>query len=788
MARKLVDLQTEEEVGKTTSNHVNGRELACMNSGVEQIASRKVVNDGLPNLLGRSNYERTYNKKIRKLTREELVIPEFFKNYEDVQYSQACKISKKVLAPTSILVDFSLETLKRYTFVLSEMKTVDGCTLKYIEVDFSMVFNEVNDFLNTFPIFPSNMAPYKQRWFETQYMLILHEECLRWSRKIKNEARRVNSKSFSGLDSNSEARKLINSSLEMMKYPSIQKILGRICKRAIVEFFDAKRSSLIKICEGDFTVSAPLNLRILSYTDKTVIDESNDANMNRIIVCTDGWYIVKLFTNFTVISSVVKVMPRNIFVCGGNWLSSTMEHGHPLEIEASSQDFPRMVYGINLIRPIRGLSGFKLGFHLKPLLFRLSKLVNTLEAHTSTKELKNNVVRQSYVDKGGGVSFLVQVMVLHTFPMCYREILESEEEEGRRIFITMDQSEMDISMNNEIYEMYENSLQQQKSESEDSPKENVKRRRISIESKLLVLDYWKFMRLREQAPEQIGISDLINSSSILTLPSGVDVDEIASIRPGTVIRLSWMKVVKSNTGKGLECSFSRLIPSPKTSLSAKRRIKDSIFLDKILEIVRRPALTFEDCPEKIIGCKGGWPISLLGVILQVYPIEERRRGFEHCFEFKVLLLTPTGSKVFVRVHTTGPHESELRMCERASNKLRKPFKYSGEPSYKDFIVLIENTEFQTFERSTNLYYFNAKVPYSLFTTPYSLGERHFSDPTTRKALSKVINDLSFYTKCDIPKLFDSFSIVEDTHPLPICTNCENQLSECSCITDELTML
>ncbi|KAH8583518.1 BRCA2 family [Cryptosporidium sp. chipmunk genotype I] len=746
----------------------------------------KTKNNIYPNLLNRNNYENTLNKKNRKLTREELEIPEFFKNYDSVHYSFACLKSRKVISPTLILIDHSLETLKKYTFLLKNTKE-DDSKLKYIEIDFRMICDEIENFFIQFPILPSNMFPYRQRWLEVQYLLILHDECLKWSRKIKI-ALKAFTREFNGFNSIDKTKELLFSSLAQIKYPSVQKILRRICKRAIIEFFDAKRSSLIKICEGDFTVSAPLNLRILSYTDKVVIDEFNDSNINRIMLCTDGWYIVKIFINITLIKSMIQNMPRNIFVCGGNWLNSNMEHGHPLEIEASTQDFPLMVYGINLIRPIRVLSGFKLGFHLKPLLFKISKLLNSSEISIVSRESNDNDKKPSIIDRGGGLSFLVQVMVIHIFPICYKEMIETLQDDSRRIIITRDQNEMDISINNEIYEIYEKSLQQPKSDSEDSPVENIKRRRISLESKLLVLDYWKFMNLKKSNEQKIEVLDLINNCSILTLPSGIDIDEVASIKPGTVIRLSWMKVIKNNTIRSLGCSFSKLVPSPKTSLSAKKRVSDDVVLTRVLEFLRRPVLTFENDPENIIKCKGGWPICILGIILQVYPIEERKRGFGNCFEFKVLLLTSMGSRVFVRVHSMGSHDSDLRMCERVNNKLKRAFINSGELDYKDFIVLIENTEFHSFERSTNLYYFNAKVPYSIFTTPYSLGEKHFSSNITKKMLSKVIIDLSFHTKSNIPKLFDNYILDEDSPRLPICTNCENKLSECKCINDELIML
>ncbi|CUV08072.1 unnamed protein product [Cryptosporidium hominis] len=747
----------------------------------------KTKSNVYPNLLQRNNYENTLNKKNRKLTREELVIPKFFKSYDSIQYSLACLNSRKVIPPTLILIDHSLETLKKYTFLLKNTKETDDSKGKYIEVDFRMICDEIENFFIQFPIFPSNMSQYRQRWLEVQYMLILYEECLNWSRKIKT-AIKVFIKEFNGFNSIDKTRELLFSNLAQIKYPSIQRILRRICKRAIIEFFDAKRSSLIKICEGDFTVSAPLNLRILSYTDKVGLDEFNDSNTNRIMLCTDGWYIVKILTNITLIKSLIQNMPRNIFVCGGNWLNSNIEHGHPLEIEASTQDFPLMIYGVNLVRPIRKLSGFKLGFHLKPLLFRISKLVNSSEISVISREPNDNEKSHSSMDKGGGLSFLVQVVVIHVFPICYKEMIETLQDDNRRIFITRDQNEMDISINNEIYEMYEKSLQQPESDSQDSPVENTKRRKISLESKLLVLDYWKFMNLKERNQQKIEMFELINNCSILTLPSGMDIDEITSIKPGTVIRLSWMKVIKNNTIRSLGCSFSKLVPSPKTSLTAKKRVNDDIVLTRVIEFVRRPVLTYENDPENIINCKGGWPMRILGLILQVYQIEERKRGFEHCFEFKVLLLTSMGSKVFVRVHSMGSHNSDLRMCERVNNKLKRAFINSGELDYRDFIILIENTEFYSFERSTNLYYFNAKVPYSIFTTPYALGEKHFSSNSTRRMLSKVIMDLSFHTKCNIPKLFDDHILDENSPQLPICTNCENKLSECKCITEELIML
>ncbi|OII75267.1 BCRT domain-containing protein [Cryptosporidium ubiquitum] len=785
-AKKLVDLENEIEKTETASNKdTKEQSLKDIKYGIRSNFFEKTKNNVYPNLLNRNQEKNTSNKKVRKFSREELIIPEFFKSYDNIKYSLACLKSKRVISPTLILIDHSLETLKKYTFLLSNNKEAEDSKFKYIEIDFKMICDEIENFFNQFPIFPGNMAPYKQRWFEIQYMLILYEECLKWSRKIKNVIKSFNI-DFNELNSNEKAKKLLFLSLTQIKYPSVQKILGRICKRAIIEFFDAKRSSLIKICEGDFTISVPLNLRILSYTDKDVIDGLNDINTNRIMICTDGWYIVKIFTNFTLTKSVIQTMPRNIFVCGGNWLNSTMEHGHPLEIEASTQDFPLMVYGINLIRPIRVLSGLKLGFHLKPLLFRISKLVNSSEVSILSRETNDNEKKPSNIDKGGGFAFLIQVVVIHIFPICYKEMIETVQEDSRRIFITRDQNEMDISINNEIYEMYEKSFQQPKSDSEDSPVENT-RRRISLESKLLVLDYWKFMKLRENNQQKIEISDLINNCSILTLPSGIDIDEITNIKPGTVLRLSWMKVMKNNTTKNLGCSFTKLVPSTKTSLSAKKRLKDDIILTRVLELVKKPVLTFENEPENIIKCKGGWPMCILGLILQVYPIEERKRGFEHCFEFKLLLLTSMGSKVFVRVHSLGCHDSDLRMCERINNKLKRIFIHSGEINYKDFIILIENTEFHSFERSTNLYYFNAKIPYSIFITPYSLGEKHFSDINTRRMLSKEIKDLSFYTKCNIPKLFDNH-ILENSPHQPICTSCENKLSECKCINGELIML
>ncbi|KAK9171217.1 BRCT repeat containing protein [Cryptosporidium meleagridis] len=740
-----------------------------------------------PNLLQRNNYGNTINKNNRKLTREELVIPKFFKSYESINYSLACLNSRRVVPPTLILIDHSLQTLKKYTFLLKDTKETEDSKGKYIEVDFRMICDEIENFFIQFPIFPSNMSQYRQRWLEIQYMLILYEECLSWSRKIKT-AIKAFIKEFNGFNSIDKTRELLFSNLAQIKYPSIQRILRRICKRAIIEFFDAKRSSLIKICEGDFTVSAPLNLRILSYTDKVGLDEFNNSNTNRIMLCTDGWYIVKIFTNITLIKSLIQDMPRNIFVCGGNWLNSNIEHGHPLEIETSTQDFPLMLYGINLVRPIRKLSGFKLGFHLKPLLFRISKLVNSSEISMISREPNDNEKRHISMDKGGGLSFLVQVIVIHMLPICYKETIETLQDDNRRIFITRDQNEMDISINNEIHEMYEKSLQQPESDSQDSPVENTKRRKISLESKLLVLDYWKFMSFKEKNPQKIEILELINNCSILTLPSGMDIDEITSIKPGTVIRLSWMKVIKNNTIRSLGCSFSKLVPSQKTSLIAKKRVSDDIILTKVIELVRKPVLTFENDPENIIKCKGGWPIRILGLILQVYQIEERKRGFEHCFEFKVLLLTSLGSKIFVRVHSMGSNDSDLRMCERVNNKLKRVFINSGELDYRDFIILIENTEFHSFERSTNLYYFNAKVPYSIFTTPYTLGEKHFSSNSTRRMLSKVIMDLSFHTKCNIPKLFDNHILDENSPHLPVCTNCENKLSECKCITEELIML
>ncbi|TRY50104.1 BRCT repeat containing protein [Cryptosporidium tyzzeri] len=555
--------------------------------GIGCNVSGKTKSNIYPNLLERNNYESTLNKKNRKLTREELVIPKFFKSYDSIQYSLACLNSRKVIPPTLILIDYSLETLKKYTFLLKNTKETDDSKGKYIEVDFRMISDEIENFFIQFPIFPSNMSRYRQRWLEVQYMLILYEECLNWSRKIKT-AIKAFIKEFNGFNSIDKTRELLFSNLAQTKYPSIQRILRRICKRAIIEFFDAKRSSIIKICEGDFTVSAPLNLRILSYTDKVGLYEFNDSNTNRIMLCTDGWYIVKILTNITLIKSLIQNMPRNIFVCGGNWLNSNIEHGHPLEIEASTQDFPLMIYGINLVRPIRKLSGFKLGFHLKPLLFRISKLVNSSEISIISREPNDNEKKHSSMDKGGGLSFLVQVIVIHIFPICYKEMIETLQDDNKRIFITRDQNEMDISINNEIYEMYEKSLQQPESDSQDSPVENTKRRKISLESKILVLDYWKFMNLKERNQQKIEMFDLINNCSILTLPSGMDIDEITSIKPGTVIRLSWMKVIKNSTIRSLGCSFSKLVPSPKTSLTAKKRVNDDIILTRVIEFVRRP--------------------------------------------------------------------------------------------------------------------------------------------------------------------------------------------------------
>ncbi|KAH8738589.1 hypothetical protein FG386_002004 [Cryptosporidium ryanae] len=712
-------------------------------------------------------------QKKRIIKRDELIIPNFFGEYEEMTYSDVVvnihKNNDEIVSPTHILIDQSIETLKRYVFVLKKRPN------DYIKINYERVYLEMEAFFDKYPIYPNGMYEYKLRWFQIQYLLVLYDECLKWIRRIKNKVKELGN---------------IMGIFENVGYPSIKRVLFRICKRAIHEFFDAKRSPLVKICEGDFTISVPLNLRVLTHNDKMFVDEVGDQHKRKVLTCTDGWYIIKIHTVFPGIKNLTNI-PRNIFVCGGNWLLPNTEFGHPLEIESKTLDYPNLLYGFNMIRPILSLKKFKLGFHFEPFLFRLKNLVTTSTLVMGMNgTLKEGKVSNSSIDCGGGLAFLVQIVVIHVFPMCYKELIDDKdkndvsedndsESSGKAYYyITRDEDEMNISLNMEMQEMIERSHKSMlflkedcgnlcnnrdidDSEDNYSQGDNIHHnnsiRRISIDSKMLVLDYWKYLEMVKRSSDKIDMLDFMENCSILTLPSGIDIDDLVTIKPGTVIRLSWMKVFRNNKqfNIGKVYSYSRLIPTRKTSLSLKKRVGDCQVLNRIISVVEKPVLVSNwENIDNISVFKGGWPLKLLGLMLYIYPIEERKRGYEHCFEFKILLISPTGCKIFIRVHTTGFSDSELRMCERTSARLNRTMSLHSPKDYRTHILLVENADFNYYERSTGLYYFNAKIPYSTFNIPYYPAKDYFSNSETQNLLLRTIQDLSFYTNCDLPTLFE----------------------------------
>ncbi|KAH7649304.1 hypothetical protein FG379_002477, partial [Cryptosporidium bovis] len=778
---------------------VFGEELTFGDDNITKINnSQKIVtkihniHKNIKNNLGRTNTSSTINnnenkiihespKKRKIIKREELIVPNLFQEYSEVAYNDIINIdrngnSNKIISPTYILIDQSIETLKKYIFVLK--KGIND----YIIIDYDRIYLEIESFLSKYPIFPKGMHKYRLRWFQIQYLLVLYDECLIWIRKIKNTIKNTGN---------------TTEILENVGCPSIKRILSRICKRAIYEFFDAKRSPLVKICEGDFTISVPLNLRILAHSDKEFVDEMGEQQKRKIITCTDGWYIIKIHTVFPEMKNLENI-PRNIFVCGGNWLSPNTELGHPLEIESATLDYPNLLYGFNMIRPVLNLKNFKLGFHFNPLLFRLKNLVTTstlvVGRNGSGHSIKESKINNS-IDCGGGLVFLVQIVVIHVFPMCYRELVDdannngcdedNENRDGIYHYITRDEDEMNITLNIEMQEMEEKSFKIRRSSQKsnfgnlsgndvinDSQEGDCSQgsdssiynnndsnstRRISIDSRMLVLDYWKYLELLKRSNYEASILDLIENCSILTLPSGIDIDDLATIKPGTVIRLSWMKIFRNNKKLNGDngYSYSRLIPTKKTSLSLKKKVVGCQVFDKIINLIEKPVLVSNsESIDHISILKGGWPLNIVGLLLYIYPIEERKRGYEHCFEFKILLISPIGYKIFIRVHTTAFNDSELRMCKRVNIKLSNAISLCSSNDYRRHILFVENADFNYYERSTGLFYFNAKIPYSVFNIPYSPGTDYFSTLETQRSLSKTINDLSFYTNCRLPALFE----------------------------------
>ncbi|OII77345.1 BRCA2 family protein [Cryptosporidium andersoni] len=717
-------------------------------------------------------------RQSRTITIEDLKIPLFYPDYQIVRFAQKHLEASK---PTLILMN-PLKNILIYEFIL-EKKQLNN-QIYYRNIGYQDILKEFKNFIKQYPIFPKTIEKYIDRWFNIQYLIVLYTESRNWIRNIKQK---LKMEDLSELKMNNMNcfKKLFFSVDEILNFPSVQKVFHRICKRAICEFFKAKRSAIVKICEGDISVSVPLALKVLTY-EQGIID--GICNNKIIFTCTDGWYLIKICCDFGNLKCSIKTFPSKIFVCGSTW-NSNVELGHPLEIEYSIGDIPTLNVGLNLIRPLTKSKSTKLGFHTSPLIFRLHNLFSTIEYHPEIdKNSKNNKI---LVERSAGLSFLTQLIVLYKFPICYKEIIDRDDDNGR-VSILRDEVEMDW-LNNQTYQIMD-AVAKGFSQNSIENMTDFSTRKINIECRVLVMDHWKFQKIDELSKKSdnlkinFDLSEYIPYCSLLTLPSGIPLDDIYNIKIGSIFRFSWLRVHKYDrvSSHELNYSLSRLFPTSKTSFRLLKLLKDNQTLSNIVRILRIPVLS-DPLQNNMIVKYSGWPYNLLGLLLYTYPVDERRRNFQQCFEFRILLVTSNGSKVFVRFSTVGNNDSQKRMCYRLHSMFQRYSLLEDSLNYTKRITFLENLDFHSYEKSTGLFFFIARVPYINITVPYISHDNVFSNISTQHILSEVIEDLIAYTSLDIPKLFE-YRCENKKRRGTLCATCGVVLTNCTCTLQQLQVL
>ncbi|EEA08220.1 BRCA2 family protein [Cryptosporidium muris RN66] len=717
-------------------------------------------------------------RQSRKITIEDLKIPLFYPDYQIVRFAQKHLEASK---PTLILMN-PLKNILIYEFILEKRQLNNQ--IHYRNIGYQDILKEFKNFIKQYPIFPKAIEKYIDRWFNIQYLIVLYTESRNWIRNIKQK---LKMEDLSELKMNKNCfKKLFFSIDNILNFPSAQKVFHRICKRAICEFFKAKRSAIVKICEGDISVSVPLALKVLTY-EQGIIDGICD-NSKVIFTCTDGWYLIKICCDFGNLKCSIKTFPSKIFICGSTW-KSNVELGHPLEIEYSIGDIPTLNVGLNLIRPLTKSKSTKLGFHISPLIFRLHNLFSTIEYHPEID--KNSKNDKMLVERGAGLSFLTQLIVLYKFPICYKEIIDRDDD-NRRVSILRDEVEMDW-LNDQTYQIMD-AVAKGFSQNSIENMTDFSTRKINIECRVLVMDYWKFQKIDKLSKKSdslkinFDLSEYIPYCSLLTLPSGISLDDIYNIKIGSILRFSWLRVHKYDrvSSHELNYSLSRLFPTSKTSFRLLKLLKNNQTLSNIVRILRIPVLS-DPLQNNMIVKYSGWPYNLLGLLLYTYPVDERRRNFQQCFEFRILLVTSNGSKVFVRFSTVGNDDSQKRMCYRLHSMLQRYSLLENSLNYTKRITFLENLDFHSYEKSTGLFFFIAKVPYINITVPYVSHDNVFSNISTQHILSEVIEDLIAYTSLDIPKLFE-YRCESKKRRGTLCATCGVVLTNCTCTLQQLQVL